>query len=198
MRSRKYLAAILALALVAFSAVAVAAAKPGPSYSQALKKVDAQLRYAIEVIPPPLAQGIDATRAHCEAAQELERSGDPQAPLAWQTVTQAVNQIDMPRWQEIVQASGRAHSRLEELQATFSKAWKGQHQRVTTLNLGAVNTEHGVRLYLAAIRELSDAFESWKHHDCAGAGQVIHSVNQHTPPAVKAITQGMDTLESLR
>lgn len=198
MRSHRYIATTLAVALVALSAVALAAAKPSPSYSQALKKVDAQLRFSIEVIPPALAQGIDATKAHCEAAQELQQRGDPQAPLEWQAVTQAVDQIDMPRWREIIQASGRAHSRLEELQATFSKAWKGQHQKVTTLNVGALNTEHGVRLYLASIREFSDAFESWKQHDCAAAEQVVQSVNQHITPAVKAINQGMDTLESLR
>ncbi len=197
MRSRSCIALVLALGLVALCAVTVAAAKPAPSYHQALKKVDTQLSLAIEVIPPALAQGIAESRAHCEAAQQLQQSGDPQAPLVWQTLTQYVNQIDSPNLRAILQASGRAHSRLEDLQTAFSKAWKGQHQRVTTLNIGVVKTEHGVRLYLDAMRTFWDAFDSWKQHDCAGAGKAIHSVNEHVPAAVKAINEGMHTLRSL-
>jgi hypothetical protein len=195
--SRRYIA--FTLALVALSAVAVAAAKPGPSYRQALKRVDTSLRVATEQGPASLQLDIQASREQCEDAQEAEKSGDREAAaVGWRTLAQLVDDVDTPVWRVVIQASGRAHTQLDDLRATFSKAWQGQHEKVNTLNLGVAKTGHGVRLYLAAIREFSDAFDSWKQHDCAGAGQAIHSVNQHVPPAVKAINRGMDILESLR
>ena len=53
-------------------------------------------------------------------------------------------------------------------------------------------------LFLAAIRKLEGAMDSWEQHDCAGAQKAIDDTNQASPPAVQAIEKGMAILRSLR
>lgn len=196
MRSRNYVTVALALALLALSAPAVAAAKPGPSYRQDLQKLDTKLRLALESLPESLKGDLAAAKTTC---QDAKNETDPQsAQVAWKTLSNIVNKVSSPLAVVIVRALGDDRADLDDLEATYSRAWRGQHKRVNTLKLGVAKTDHGVRLYLTALRPLGDAFDSWNNHNCAGALKAIQRTNERIPPAVKAINGGMRMLKSLR
>lgn len=193
---RSYVVVAVALLVIALGVASGAAAKPGSSYSRALKMLDQQQRLAVEAYPAELESDVRVMKEMC---QEAQQETDPEAAaVAWRALAQTVDLVATPIWRANIGALRTVIEQLDDLQATFSKEWKGQPHKINRLGLGVTRTEHGDMLFLAGIRKFSDAFDSWHQHDCAGAQRAIDSVNEQVPKAVKKISSGMEVLESLR
>jgi hypothetical protein len=192
--------ALLALSLVLFVPIASAGEPSRTSFPKALSRVDAGLRFGIEVAPAALIEDLGSSSRACGQALEAELKGDSvSAQTSWLTLTQIIEHGDSPISQTITGAFARSHAGLRGLQTVFSRRWRDQHQlaRASELARAVTQTQNGIGLLQSAVKSFEAAFDHWERHDCAGAQQTIDATNRRIPPALGKINLGMKNLRSL-
>lgn len=194
---RRLCVAIALLVLGAGLGASTAAAKvhlPSP-YGHGLSQIDAHLRFAIEIRPTEMGEGIRISEVICEMAQRSEERGDDQgAESDWSTLSQAVRELDLPASRAVDAAFERADSDLRALRRRFSLGWREQASKVRELGRGVAQTRKGIQMLRSAVSRIAAAFAEWELRDCAAARNGIESGARRLPAGVERVNRGMQRL----
>jgi hypothetical protein len=188
---RALVAAALAVAWAAAAPAAPATATASP-YTRGLNQAEAHLRMAIEVRPARLGEYLGSSETVCGLAEEAAARGDEAAAAAdWSTLEQLVRDRGRPEAAAIDAAFGRADASLLTLRRRFSRAWRGQPERVRDLKGGVDQVRRGVSRLRRAIDAIAGSFASWEAHDCAGARARIRAGAERIPAGLVPVNQGI-------
>ncbi|MGD9736013.1 MAG: hypothetical protein AB7V58_10465 [Solirubrobacterales bacterium] len=188
--------AVLAFAvgLLAFGSTTAAAA-PSNSFFHAVSRLDSALRTAIERQPEGLLKSLAASERICSLGEGAEARAEAAAAAAdWSTLQQAVELLDRPGLGSVERGFAEATSTLRELEATFSRSWRGQSARLRLLHVAAAQVRRGIRLALASFDPLRQAFSAWLEHHCEAALAASASSTQQARVGVAVIVGGMERL----
>lgn len=186
---------ILVAALLALVAAAPATAASHDPYQRALGSVDGALRFAIEQQPEGLSKSLAASERVCALGQGAEERGETAAAAAdWSTLSQTVEQLDEPGLGTVERSLGAAVETVDRVESRFSRAWRGQTDRVRALHQGARSVRRGLRLLSGSFGELRGAFSAWDEHRCEAALAAIDSFAETLPEAMAPINRGMERL----
>lgn len=173
------------------SAGAAQAGSPG-SYRRSLRRIDRQLRLAIETRPAVLGEYMRSSEIICGLGERAEARGDRQESRSdWSTLSQAVVELDLPAAQAVEAALGEADSSLAALQARFSARWRRQPPKVRQLMRGVSQARRGIGSLRSATSMITAAFSAWDRRECAAAHGGIEAGVTQVSAGVDLVNLGM-------
>lgn len=187
------LAVVLAGLMVGLPASDAVARAGSPSpYRRSLNRIDAQLRLAIESRPAVLGEYMRSSEIVCGLAERSEARGDAEGSRSnWTTLSQTVEELDLPASRAVDDAFREADASLEALRKTYSARWRGQPAKVRQLARGVRQARRGVSSLRAAMGAISASFSAWNRRECAAAHDGIEAGVKRISPALDLVNLGM-------
>jgi hypothetical protein len=187
----------VALVLVSLTAGLLAtggaaqALAPSP-FRRSLNRIDRQLRLAIETRPAVLGEYMRSSEIVCGLAERSEARGDSQTSgSGWTTLSQTVDELDLPASRAVDEAFGEADASLARLQKTFSVRWRRRPVKVRQLSRGVAQARNGIRALRAAMGTITAAFSAWSRRECSAAHEGIEAGVKAISPGVDLVNRGM-------